>query len=224
MPVMTTRENIREFLDSAPFSTQKEESVNAIMQRMRRATNEIEVKLPFDSVEVARERIASAGARAKSARRFEDNAVFDRPVEPLAGTGILLRLRRTDGRALLTLKRPVSGAHRHKVREEHETAVADPDAVTRILDGLGLRIAYRYQKYRTLFELGGVELALDETPLGCFVELEGEPDRIDEVASRLGYGPDRYVLDTYLDLHERAARERGVPRGDLLIEPGSERR
>jgi adenylate cyclase class 2 len=194
------------------------------MQRMRRATNEVEVKLPFDTVEAARERIASAGARAKSGRSFEDNAVLDRSTGPLADAGILLRLRRTDGRALLTLKRPVAGSHRHKVREEHETSIDDPDALMRILDALGLRTTYRYQKYRTLYELDGVELALDETPLGCFVELEGEPERIDAVAGRLGYGPDRYVLDTYLDLHERVARERGVARGDLLLEPGPDRR
>jgi adenylate cyclase class 2 len=192
---------------------------------MGQATHEIEVKLPFDSVEAARRRILDAGARMTRGRRFEDNVVFDRASESLSGAGVLLRLRRSDDRALLTIKRPVDGsAGRHKVREEHETVVADAEELTHILEQLGFFKTYRYQKYRTLFELDGVELALDETPLGCFVELEGEAERIDRVAERLGCGPECYELSTYLDLHERAARERGIARGELLWEQGRETR
>ena len=64
-------------------------------------------------------------------------------------------------------------------------SIADPEALERILVGLGFRPCYRYQKYRTLFAVGELQVCLDETPIGCFVELEGAPEAIDRAAERL---------------------------------------
>jgi adenylate cyclase class 2 len=184
---------------------------------MRRSRREIEVKLPFDSPTAARERLEALGARLIHERRFEDNVLFDRDENPLKTDRKLLRVRRDGPQALLTYKAPVPGQHRHKTRLEEETAIADPDSLERILDGLGFSPVYRYQKYRTLWELGELHVCLDETPLGCFVELEGEPQAIDDVAARLGFGPDDYVLESYLELHARWAAERGEERGDMVF-------
>jgi adenylate cyclase class 2 len=185
---------------------------------MERSTHEIEVKLAFDAPAAARDAIERLGARIERPRHFEDNFVFDRATDPLLAAGILLRLRRVDAEATLTVKLPVAGDHRHKVRDEHETAVADPAAMREILHGLGFSVRYRYQKQRTVFRLGRLALCLDETPIGCFVELEGPPAEIDRAARDLGFGPERYVRETYRDLHERVARERGVAVGDLLFD------
>jgi adenylate cyclase class 2 len=92
------------------------------------------------------------------------------------------------------------------------------DVLERILRALALAPRYRYQKFRTIFDLDGLQLCLDETPLGCFIELEGAPEAIDRLAGRWGFEPDQYVIETYRDLHERQARERGQPRGDLLMD------
>ena len=137
----------------------------------------------------------------------------------LAARGKLLRLRRDGVRTLLTYKAPVPGEHRHKVREEHETEIADAEALVAILDGLGYSPVYRYQKYRTLFELEGVTVCLDETPIGCFVELEGQPEAIDRVAARLGFAEQDYIRLTYRDLQEREAAESGRGEtGDMVFE------
>jgi len=63
---------------------------------------------------------------------------------------------------------------------------------------------------------------LDETPLGCFVELEGPPEEIDSAAQRLGFTPDQYIRESYRELQILDARRRGVPLGDLLMEPEQE--
>jgi adenylate cyclase class 2 len=189
---------------------------------MDSSRREVEVKLPCDSPAGARRRLEALGARLVRDRVFEDNVLFERKVEPLKPARKLLRLRRDGGRALLTFKAPVEGDHAHKVRLEDESDVADPDAVERILAGLGFSPHYRYQKYRTLFELDGLEICLDETPLGCFIELEGAPEAIDRVAAALGCGPDRYVLDSYVELHEQWVAERGLPPEDMVFERGEE--
>ncbi len=183
---------------------------------------ETEIKLPFASPAEAGSRIAALAAAPKRAREFEENTLYDLPGDPLRGSGRLLRLRRVGGRAVLTFKGPVPGEHRHKVRVEHETEVDRPDAVAAILEGLGFAPRYRYQKYRTTFALGGLEIALDETPIGCFVELEGEPDEIDRVAERLGFTPPQYVLATYRQLQEELAASTGTEPGDLVFHGGAE--
>ncbi len=194
------------------------------MRSMQGSTTEIEVKLPFDSADAARQRLQRLAITVQQPREFEDNVLFDRDFDPLAPAGMVLRLRRTGDRALLTLKtRPSDvGERRYKIREEHETPVGDPDAMTRLLQHLGFKPGYRYQKYRTVFVLGNLSLCLDETPLGCFVELEGPPGEIDSAAGRLGFQPDEYVCESYRELHALDARRRGVAQGDLLMEPQQE--
>ena len=191
---------------------------------MRRSRREIEVKLPFDSPTAARERLEALGARLIHDRRFEDNVLFDRHDNPLKTAGQLLRVRRDGPRALLTFKAPVPGRHQHKIRAEEETEVTNPDSLERILEGLGFSPVYRYQKYRTLWRLGDLHVCLDETPLGCFVELEGAPQAIDAAAARLGFGPEDYVLESYLELHATWATERGEELGDMVFAAGGEQR
>jgi adenylate cyclase class 2 len=170
---------------------------------------EIEIKLAFDSPSAAREQLVRVGAIESVGRAFEDNACFDREDHPLHRAKRLLRLRRVGDRSWLTYKAPIPGEHRHKVRIEHETSVADPDAMDSILEGVGFSPSYRYQKYRTEFTVDDLHVCLDETPLGCFVELEGEPASIDRIAGRLGFSPENYIRDSYQDLHESAIKERG---------------
>lgn len=189
------------------------------MPKMESSRREVEIKLPFDSVSLARERLEGLGATRIRDRRFEDNVLFDRETDPLKPARRVLRLRRDGDRALLTFKAPVEGEYAHKVRVEEESEVSDPDALERILSWLGFTPRYRYQKYRTLFELEDLHVCLDETPLGCFVELEGQPAAIDREAARLGFAPEDYILDSYLELHRKHCEERGTERGDLVFEP-----
>jgi adenylate cyclase class 2 len=184
---------------------------------------EVEVKLPFPSASDARDALQRIGANEVQARLFEDNIVLDRTENALAPAGRLLRLRRYGETATLTFKAPVPGKHRHKVREEHETQVADFDATRRILEYLGFTPCYRYQKYRTLLELGKLQICLDETPIGCFVELEGPPEEIDQTAEKMGITVGQYVLETYRELHVQAAGERGEEPGDLVFDGKDDR-
>jgi adenylate cyclase class 2 len=87
----------------------------------------------------------------------------------------------------------------------------------RILAGAGFEIAYRYQKYRTGMRLGALGVFLDETPLGCFVELEGPPEAIDAAAAELGFAVADYVTESYRELHERAREEGAYASRDMLF-------
>ncbi|HJQ98306.1 MAG TPA: class IV adenylate cyclase [Candidatus Polarisedimenticolaceae bacterium] len=183
---------------------------------MGMSRRETEIKLAFPSAEDARRALIAAGAVTDRPREFEDNVLYDFEDRRLFHKGRLLRLRRVGADALVTFKGPVEGESRHKVREESEVRVDDGDEVARILEGVGFRPCYRYQKYRSTFTLPGVHAALDETALGTFVELEGDPDAIDRAASALGRGTRDYLKETYRELQERHAAATGIPAGDLL--------
>ena len=183
---------------------------------------EIEIKIEVDDPDEARRRLGRAGLVALSPRIFEDNRVYDDDRGSLAAGHRLLRLRSAGGRSTLTFKRPEpdtggrTAAGRYKVRIEHEVEVSDPDEMHLILESLGYRVTYRYQKYRQTYALGALEIDLDETPVGAFMELEGPPDEIDRLARELGFGPGDYITKTYRDIFlERAGEGRT---GDMVFD------
>jgi adenylate cyclase class 2 len=86
------------------------------------------------------------------------------------------------------------------VREEHELCISNPEEMSKIFEALGLRPCFRYEKFRTTFSLPGMarlKLTLDETPIGVFVELEGERGEIDRAAGMLGFGRSNYINNSY---------------------------
>ena len=64
-----------------------------------------------------------------------------------------------------------------------------------VLSRLGYQRAFRYEKFRTKYSAGEGLITVDETPVGIFLELEGPGYWIDETATRLGSGRDRYLND-----------------------------
>jgi len=187
------------------------------MLPMKPSRNEVEIKLRVASARDAVDRIEKLGAVLHRQREFEDNLVYDLPSRVLRNAKQLLRLRREGSAVTLTFKSKAPGEHRHKVYVEHETRVEDGDELHRILTALGYSPWYRYQKYRSIYRLEQLEITVDETPIGCYVELEGEPDAIDRVTGRLGFTTDDYIRLTYHELHEADATERGVPVGDMVF-------
>jgi len=63
-----------------------------------------------------------------------------------------------------------------------------------------------------------VIIAVDETPVGTFVEIEGGDRGIAEMAVALGRGPSDYLLDSYRRLYVADCESRGVAPSDMLFE------
>lgn len=165
---------------------------------MAHGSHETEIKLPAADVDSAKRLLYRAGFRVHKRRIFEDNTVFDTPRRNLGKTATLLRLREAGRKAIVTYKgRPI--ASRHKSREELEVEVSDPATLRAIAARLGFEPVFRYQKYRTEYKQpsrSGIA-TLDETPIGVYLELEGEPGWIDRTARRLGYSEKDYITASY---------------------------
>jgi adenylate cyclase class 2 len=180
-------------------------------------TLEREVKLRFDDVERARAAILAAGATPLRGRRLQEDCLLDTADETLRVRQSVLRVRMESGKSLLTFKGPVQPSP-VKVREELETVVGDGPLLLRVFEELGFRVWFRYQKYREEFALDDVIVALDETPVGVFIEIEGGERGIAAMAEALGRGPSDYLLESYRGLFVRHCQERGLPVTDMVFD------
>lgn len=187
--------------------------------------HEIEIKLQLDGVE----RLESCGIALEidAPRHFEDNRLFDTPDRQLQKSLSILRVRSANGIGVLTYKgQPAadSPASQFKKRVEIETTVGDPEQLTRVLERLGYEAWFRYQKYRTVYRAAlpsgrALHAMFDETPIGNFVELEGEEQAIAEAVGLLGASREDYILDSYLVLQIRLCSAAGRALEDMVF-PG----
>ena len=177
---------------------------------------EREIKLKFNSPEEARERILSIGATPLRGRRLQEDCLLDTADDRLYRRRCVLRVRNENGKSLLTFKGPVQPGIM-KLREEHETVAADGATLLTILEELGLRVWFRYEKYREEFAAEDVIIAIDETPVGTFVEIEGGEEHIHQTAAALGKTSDDYLTDSYRTLFVQYRQERGLNASDMVF-------
>jgi adenylate cyclase class IV len=190
------------------------------------------------------------GARRRG-QVFEHNVIFDLPGEPLRKRGALLRLRwrmpvshprathaaglrkkkmkapprwtQPLGDAVFTYKGRATRRGGYKVADELEMAVGDPRRLAEILEAMGFRPSFRYEKFRTelrIPKVPGLAVDLDETPIGNFVELEGPRKAIDRAAALLGRSRRDYLTGSYASLYGQFCRRQHRPFDDMLFRPG----
>jgi adenylate cyclase class 2 len=134
----------------------------------------------------------------------------------------------------VTYKGPSNANSLVKTREEIEVEIHSIEPWTALFKNLGLRTVFRYQKYRTIFGIserklngsqpnetvGGernLKIMLDETPIGNYLELEGDQDLIIIAAKKLGYGKESYILLNYRSLYLEDCQRRGIVPSDMVF-------
>ena len=178
---------------------------------------ETEIKLLVRDPARLKSRLRSLGATLARRRHFEDNFVFDLPDRRLRRRGSLLRVRLTDGKATLTFKGPSRIVARTKSRMELETDVVDGGKTRRILELLGLRCQFRYQKFRTVYQKGNALITVDETPMGIYFEIEGSPRSIRTIARHLGFQEGDFITATYVDLFRKYRRANRIQNRNMMF-------
>lgn len=178
---------------------------------------EREIKLRFTSPADARAAIVKAGATPIRGRRLQEDCLLDTADDQLHRRRCVLRIRIEQGKSLLTFKGPVQPSPM-KLREEIETVVSDGDALLHMFEELGFHVWFRYQKYREEFAWGDVIIALDETPIGTFIEIEGGEQGITDMAQAVGHGPADYIVDSYRTLFWQHQQQQALPATNMLFD------
>jgi len=166
---------------------------------------ETEVKLRIPATGPYRPLLEALGFHETVPAQSELSVLWDRGGE-LRAAGSALRTRRFAGTFRLTWKGPKVPDAMLKIRPEHETGVEDGEALETILQALGYAPVMRMEKVRAVWERAELEACLDETPFGCYLELEGEPRAIRAAMEGLGLAPDRAEPRSYPELFEAFGR------------------
>jgi adenylate cyclase class 2 len=179
---------------------------------------ELEVKFLVKNLNRIELRLQDLEAQLVQERVFEKNLRFDLPDDSLRKSFKILRLRQ-DENAVLTFKGPGKIIHGIREREEWEVTVSDFALMQKILESLGYEVFFIYEKYRTTYEIGSAHVMLDETPLGCFVEIEGEnKGSIVSLANQLHLDFSEAITESYLFLFEHAQKLLGLKFRDLTFD------
>ena len=194
---------------------------------MNTNNKEIEIKLPVADLDLAVRAVQKLNAKIVAERHLEDNYLLDLSGGSLAKERKLLRIRRIASpdpphreiKTILTFKDTPDISDGVKEREEVECEVKGAANLKEIFRRLEYRITFRYQKFRTIYRPENVllDICIDETPIGNFLELEGEILRIHEFATRLGFNRDDYITQSYSSLYFRWCQKTGSQEPFMLF-------
>ena len=181
---------------------------------------ETEVKIRISEVRQLQASLERSGFRLHVSRQFESNSLYDTSDQTLRRKGAILRLRQCGENSVITWKEPAEEGP-FKSRVELETTLGSLDTMRQILERLGYRQVFRYEKFRTEYvETGDPDtgvLTIDETPIGNFLELEGPGEWIDRNAQQLGFSRKDYILLSYGKLYLEECKRGGVEPADMLF-------
>ena len=167
---------------------------------------EIEVKIKVKDLDSIRKKILDMGGILEKERFLEENTLYDFPTMSLYKKGQALRLRKMGKKTFLTFKGPLIKSRKFKIREEYETEVKNSRQAYKILKALGLTPGINYTKYRTILRKGKLKICLDETPVGNFMEIEGERNKIVNLTRALGFTKNEYIKLDYIQLLKKAGK------------------
>ena len=168
---------------------------------------EVEIKSRVRDLGEIRERLILSHA-TPSVRIHERDVYFNAPDRDFGITDEALRLRYSDGKAVLTYKGPKRKEYRFKAREELSTIVESGSDTELILERLGFTRVAEVEKWREYYSYKGALVSLDDVSgLGHFIEIEAGPtpagehpeDLVRNIAEELGI-EGKPILSSYLEL------------------------
>lgn len=161
---------------------------------------EIEVKVPVKDFKEVKKLLKNLKAKKKCKETLEKNILFENKYIKIKDKDWVFRLRSFGEKNLLTLKTKAKGKKGFKVREEINLYFDDFEKMKKILEKLGFFEAFYYEKYRESYDLSGLEISLDRTPVGNYVELEGEYRKILSFLDKMGVKIEQTLSLSYYQL------------------------
>ncbi len=179
---------------------------------------EKEIKLCIRDLPALEARLRISGADLVRERTLESNFRLDTPEKSLKKGGRLLRIRKDD-KVWVAYKDRGHVEEGVVTRREIEFVASDLETVMQFFKALGYGVVAFYEKYRTVYHFGDVEVALDELPYGDFMEIEAPNNiLIEGVVQMLGLDWSKRINTNYLGLLENAKKSAGLTFKELTFE------
>ena len=175
--------------------------------------DEVEVRILVKSKEWLIHQIEVMGGRFVE-QQFQNNIIFDKK-DALLKNGKRLRLRIiNEGAAILTFKGPYLDSDL-RVKHEIETAVGNGADMKRILEALGYKQAFLYEKKRRVYKLRDSILSIDELPIGTFLEIEG--GSVKKIMKALGFTIKDTTKNGYRELYVAWCMKHKRQLNDMMV-------
>ncbi len=167
---------------------------------------EIECKFLDVDVSGLRSKLAKLGASKRFTRVFK-RYIFDFPGWPLDQNNSWLRVRDEGDKVTVSFKQRqgVKKGQNDAGMKEVEVSVDDFEKMAEVFRSIGMVTKFYEENRRTLFELDGVEVAIDEWPMiPPYVEIEGPSwAQVDGVAKKLGFDPKDKMICSTMQVYEK---------------------
>lgn len=184
---------------------------------MSQANKELEAKFYLVDLVGLQKSLERLDATLVQPRTYERNLRFDTPEGFLTQSAQVLRLRQ-DTANRLTYKGPGEVQEGVSARTEIEFTVGDFENAKKLLEALGYQVNMIYEKYRTIYDLNGVFVTLDEMPFGNFAEIEGaDGASIQAVCEQIGLIWELRTLQSYVQIFQIIKNNLGLTLRDLTF-------
>lgn len=141
---------------------------------------------------------------------FEINELYGNEI--LKEKNAVLRVRKIKDKTILTYKQRLQSPTAVKHQIEHETEIANGEAIEKIIENLGFKKLLVYEKRRQTWLLRNTEVLIDELPFGLFMEIEGTVANIGLAEMMLDIEDVEAEYETYPSL----TRKHGRLNGELI--------
>jgi predicted adenylyl cyclase CyaB len=175
---------------------------------------EVELKAVVDDLPGARKRLEKAGGKLSFEGKLSDRR-YDVESREITQRDEILRVRRYEApgsaQTYLDWKGPTEIQDVYKIREEVSTPVQDFDALNQILTRVGFVVAMEIDREIAQYTLGGATIRFETYPrMDVLVEVEGEPDSIEQAIEALGMARGQFNSDRLPTFVERFEQRTGV--------------
>lgn len=175
---------------------------------------EVELKSVCEDLDGTRKRLEKAGAKLSFEGKLSDLR-YDVESREITQRDEVLRVRRYEGpgssKAYLDWKGPTENQDVYKIREEISTLVEDVDSLEQILVRLGFVVTMEIDREIAQYTLGGATIRFETYPrMDVLVEVEGEPDSIEQAIEALGMSRGQFNSDRLANFVARFEQRTGV--------------
>jgi adenylate cyclase, class 2 len=173
---------------------------------MSQKFEEIEGKFLDIKLDELTAKLEAIGAK-KQFRKLFRRYVFDSPDRRLNSANSWLRVRDEGDKVTLTFKQrtDVQAGRQDSGMREIEVEVNDFDHTQQLLRAIGMEPKFYEENWRTLYQLDGVDLCIDEWPLiPPYLEIEADSwDKVDSTALKLGLDPAEKQICATMQVYEK---------------------
>jgi predicted adenylyl cyclase CyaB len=175
---------------------------------------EVELKAVCGDLAARRNQLEKAGAKLSYEGRLVDRR-YDIESRELADRDEVLRVRRYESsgstRTYLDWKGPTETEGAYKIREEISILVDDFAALEEILDKVGFIVTMEIDREIAQYQLGGAIIRFETYPrMDVLVEVEGEPDAIEQAIEALGMSRGEFTSERLTSFVGRFEQRTGV--------------